>query len=141
MRHLLFLGFFGCKMLNEMLHDPYSSGSSLEFHSVRYTYVALHAAMFIFINFICAVLLYIIYFIDYRFFYIGFSFYMTSWHGYNLFAFRFGSDEAFTFEYWPRFSDPWFSGPCKSRDVKNSIPFPVLHCFPKIFAFPNSSPL
>ena len=90
-------------------HDPDSFQSSLDIASVRYHCMALHAAMFIFINFICAVLLYyifyslyIIYCIDYRFFSIGFSLYMASWHGYNLFAFRFsGSDEIFTFEYWP----------------------------------------
>ena len=103
-----FLGyFFNYEMPNDWkpfndFHDPYSFGSSLDIASFRYTCVALHAAMFIFINFICAVLLYIIYCIDYRYFSIGFSLYMASWHGYNLFAFRFfGSNEIFTFEYWP----------------------------------------
>ena len=131
MRELFFVGFLttfvGFKMLNDWkpftdFHDPYSFRSSLDFASVRYHCKTLHAAMFIFINFICAILLYIIYMycIDYRFFSIGFSLYMASWHGYNLFAFRFfGSDEIFTFEYWP-----WFSGSKMHGEPSGCIVFP-----------------
>ena len=45
---------------------------------------------------------------------------MASWHGYNLFAFRFfDSDEIFTFEYWP-----WFSGSQMPREPSACIVFP-----------------